>query len=114
MYVKLAFAVAAHLDPEVMICDEVLAVGDLNFQQKCLQKMRDIAQDGRAVLYVSHNMRTVSQLCNRGLFLEKGTVKYDGTVERAIEIYGGSGARSLKQDLDHIPHPKNRGDTMRM
>ena len=114
MYVKLAFAVAAHLDPEVMICDEVLAVGDLAFQQKCLQKMRDIAQDGRAVLYVSHNMRTVSQLCNRGLFLEQGTVKYDGTVERAIEIYGGSGARSLKQDLDHIPHPRNRGDTMRM
>ena len=114
MYVKLAFAVAAHLDPELMICDEVLAGGDLAFQQKCLQKMRDIAQDGRAVLYVSHNMRTVSQLCNRGLFLEQGAVKYDGTVERAIEIYGGSGARSLKQDLDHIPHPRNRGDTMRM
>ena len=69
MYVKLAFAVAAHLDPDVMICDEVLAVGDLTFQQKCLQKMREIAQDGRSVLYVSHNMRTVSQLCNRGLYL---------------------------------------------
>ena len=114
MYVKLAFAVAAHLDPDVMICDEILAVGDLTFQQKCLQKMAEIARDGRAVLYVSHNMRTVSQLCNRGLYLEQGHLKYDGTVERAIELYGGSGARSLKQDLDSIPHPKYRGDTMRM
>lgn len=114
MYVKLAFAVAAHLDPEVMICDEVLAVGDLTFQQKCLQKMSDIARDGRAVLYVSHNMRTVSQLCNRGLYLEKGQLKYDGTVEHAIELYGGSGERSLHQDLSDAPRPKNRGITMRM
>ena len=114
MYVKLAFAVAAHLDPEVMICDEVLAVGDLTFQQKCLQKMSDIARDGRAVLYVSHNMRTVSQLCNRGLYLEKGCLKYDGTVERAIELYGGSGERSLQQDLSEAPRPRNRGVTMRM
>ena len=114
MYVKLAFAVAAHLDPEVMICDEVLAVGDLTFQQKCLQKMSDIARDGRAVLYVSHNMRTVSQLCNRGLYLEKGRLAYDGTVEHAIELYGGSGERSLRQDLSDAPRPKNRGVTMRM
>ena len=114
MYVKLAFAVAAHLDPDVMICDEVLAVGDLTFQQKCLQKMSEIAREGRAVLYVSHNMRTVSQLCNRGLYLEQGHLKYDGTVEHAIELYGGSGERSLRQDLDSIPHPRGRGDTMRM
>ena len=114
MYVKLAFAVAAHLDPDVMICDEVLAVGDLTFQQKCLQKMSEIAREGRAVLYVSHNMRTVSQLCKRGIYLEHGHVMYDGTVEHAIELYGGSGARSIKQDLDSIPHPKNRGITMRM
>ena len=114
MYVKLAFAVAAHLDPDVMICDEVLAVGDLAFQQKCLNKMSDIARDGRAVLYVSHNMRTVSQLCNRGIFLKRGRLEYDGTVERAIELYGGSGERSIRQDLDSIPHPKNRGVTMRM
>ena len=114
MYVKLAFAVAAHLDPDVMICDEVLAVGDLTFQQKCLAKMSEIARDGRAVLYVSHNMRTVSQLCNRGIYLEQGHIRYDGTVEHAIELYGGSGVRSLKQDLDSLPHPKGRGDTMRM
>ena len=114
MYVKLAFAVAAHLDPDVMICDEVLAVGDLAFQQKCLTKMSEIARSGRAVLYVSHNMRTVSQLCNRGLYLDSGRLTYDGTVERAMELYGGSSARSASRNLDEVPRTKNRGDTMRM
>ena len=114
MYVKLAFAVAAHLDPDVMICDEVLAVGDLAFQQKCLTKMSEIARDGRAVLYVSHNMRTVSQLCNRGLFLDSGRLTYDGTVERALDLYGGSNARSVHRNLDEVPRTVGRGDTMRM
>lgn len=114
MYVKLAFAVAAHLDPDLMICDEVLAVGDLAFQQKCLAKMSDIARDGRAVIYVSHNMRTVSQLCNRGIYLENGKLNYDGTTERAVELYGGSGARSAHRNLDEVPRPQQRGDTMRM
>ena len=114
MYVKLAFAVAAHLAPDILICDEVLAVGDLAFQQKCLNKMSDVARDGRAVLYVSHNMRTVSQLCNRGIYLEKGGLKYDGTVERSIELYGGSGLRNTDRDLDHMDRPLKRGDTMRM
>ena len=114
MYVKLAFAVAAHLAPDILICDEVLAVGDLAFQQKCLSKMRDVARDGRAVLYVSHNMRTVSELCNRGVFLDHGKLTYDGTVERAIELYGGSGIRDLDRDLDKMSRPMLRGDTMRM
>ena len=114
MYVKLAFAVAAHLDPDVMICDEVLAVGDLAFQQKCLAKMSEIARSGRAVLYVSHNMRTVTQLCNRGIYLDSGKLTYDGTVERAMELYGGSSARSLQRNLDEVPRTKDRGDTMRM
>ena len=114
MYVKLAFAVAAHLDPDVMICDEVLAVGDLAFQQKCLTKMSEIARSGRAVLYVSHNMRTVSQLCNRGIYLDGGRLTYDGTVERAMELYGGSSARSVSRNLDEVPRTKDRGDTMRM
>ena len=114
MYVKLAFAVAAHLDPDVMICDEVLAVGDLAFQQKCLNKMADIARSGRAVLYVSHNMRTVSQLCNRGLYLDNGHLEYDGTVERAMELYGGSSARSVSRNLDEVARPRNRGAMMRM
>ena len=114
MYVKLAFAVAAHLDPDVMICDEVLAVGDLAFQQKCLTKMADIARKGNTVLYVSHNMRTVSQLCNRGLYLENGHLTYDGTVERAMELYGGSSARSVSRNLDEVPRTRKRGETMRM
>ncbi len=114
MYVKLAFAVAAHLDPDVLICDEVLAVGDLDFQQKCIAKMRDVAREGRAVLYVSHNMRTVAELCNRGIFLDGGKLTYDGTVEHAIELYGGSGARELERDLDSMPRTKRRGDSMRM
>ena len=114
MYVKLAFAVAAHLDPDLMICDEVLAVGDLAFQQKCLTKMSEIARSGRAVLYVSHNMRTVSQLCNRGIYLDGGRLTYDGTVERAMELYGGSSARSVSRNLDEVPRTKDRGDTMRM
>lgn len=114
MYVKLAFAVAAHLAPDILICDEVLAVGDLAFQQKCLSKMRDVAREGRAVLYVSHNMRTVSELCNRGVFLDHGKLTYDGTVERAIELYGGSGIRDLDRDLDKMSRPMLRGDTMRM
>lgn len=114
MYVKLAFAVAAHLDPDVMICDEVLAVGDVAFQQKCLSKMRDIAREGRAVLYVSHNMRTVAELCNRGIYLEGGKLLYDGTTERAIELYGGSGKSELERDLSELPRSKMRGDTMRL
>ena len=88
MYVKLAFSVAAHLDSEIMIMDEVLAVGDMAFQKKCLDKMRDAAQkEGRTVLYVSHNMNTIRQLCDRCVVLDKGKVVFDGDTEEAIEIY---------------------------
>ena len=114
MYVKLGFAVAANLAPDILICDEVLAVGDLAFQQKCLNKMRDVARSGRAVLYVSHNMRTVSQLCNRALFLDHGKLLYDGTTEHAIELYGGAGNRDVVRDLNSMTRPRNRGDLMRM
>ncbi|MBR4950487.1 MAG: ABC transporter ATP-binding protein, partial [Clostridia bacterium] len=88
MYVKLAFSVAAHLDSEIMIMDEVLAVGDMAFQKKCLDKMRDAAKkEGRTVLYVSHNMNTIRQLCDRCVVLDKGRVIFEGDVEKAIEIY---------------------------
>lgn len=88
MYVKLAFSVAAHLDSEIMIMDEVLAVGDFNFQQKCLKKMRDVAHnDGRTVLYVSHNMDTIRQLCSQCLVLSRGKCIYLGDVVRSIELY---------------------------
>ncbi len=88
MYVKLAFSVAAHLDSEIMIMDEVLAVGDMAFQKKCLNKMREAAtKAGRTVLYVSHNMNTIRQLCDRCVVLSEGKVIFDGDVEEAIDIY---------------------------
>ena len=88
MYVKLAFSVAAHLDSEIMIMDEVLAVGDMAFQKKCLDKMRDAAKkEGRTVLYVSHNMNTIRQLCDRCIVLDKGKVVFEGDVESAISMY---------------------------
>ena len=90
MYVKLAFSVAAHLDAEIMIMDEVLAVGDMSFQQKCLNKMRDVSRsEGRTVLYVSHNMNTIRQLCERCIVLKSGKIIYDGNTEEAISIYLG-------------------------
>ena len=88
MFVKLAFSVAAHLDSEIMIMDEVLAVGDMAFQKKCLDKMRQAAKvDGRTVLYVSHNMNTIRRLCDRCIVLDKGRILYDGDVEEAIGLY---------------------------
>ena len=88
MYVKLAFAVAAHLDNDILIMDEVLAVGDMKFQQKCLGKMDDASkQEGKTVLFVSHNMNLIRQLCSRCIVLDKGKVIYDGDVEKAISYY---------------------------
>jgi len=87
MYVRLAFAVAAHLNPEILIVDEVLAVGDAEFQKKCLGKMQDVAQSGRTVLFVSHNMQAISLLCNRGIFLRKGQVTYAGNSQGAVSEY---------------------------
>lgn len=90
MFVKLAFSVASHLDAEIMIMDEVLAVGDVAFQKKCLDKMRQAAKvDGRTVLYVSHNMNTIRQLCDRCIVLDKGKVIYEGDVEDSIQRYLG-------------------------
>ena len=91
MYVKLAFSVAAHLDSEIMIMDEVLAVGDMKFQQKCINKMIQISkEEGRTILYVSHNMNTIRQLCDRCIVLDKGQVVFSGNVEEGIGIYLGN------------------------
>lgn len=87
MYVRLAFAVAAHLEPEVLIVDEVLAVGDAQFQKKCLGKMEEVGQEGRTVLFVSHNMAAIRQLCVNGLVLEGGRLSYSGCKDNAIESY---------------------------
>jgi len=86
MYVRLAFAVAAHLNPEILIIDEVLSVGDAEFQKKCLGKMKDVARGGRTILFVSHNMRTVASLCNRVVLLRDGRVAADGKPEDVIPL----------------------------
>jgi len=87
MYVRLAFAVAAHLEPEILIVDEVLAVGDTEFQKKCLGKMKDVAGDGRTVLFVSHNLTAVSALCDRAILLKAGRVIQDGNAAEVIDGY---------------------------
>ena len=102
MFVKLAFSVAAHLDAEIMIMDEVLAVGDMKFQKKCISKMRELAVDeNRTVLYVSHNMNTIQDLCNRCIVLDKGKKVYDGDVDEAIKLYmGGDNDEFFSHDYE--------------
>lgn len=106
MYVKLAFAVAAHLDSEILIMDEVLAVGDIAFQQKCLNKMREVAEtEGRTILYVSHNMNTVQQLCNRCVVMDHGKVTFDGDVTTGIGIYADM-SKYLTCYMDYTDMPR--------
>jgi lipopolysaccharide transport system ATP-binding protein len=101
MYVRLAFAVAAHLESEILIIDEVLAVGDAEFQQKCLGKMGDISKsDGRTILFVSHNIPSISTLCSRALFLKNGEISLDSTVSNAITNYfGGENKSNYLKDI---------------
>ncbi len=87
MYVRLAFAVAAHLEPEILLVDEVLAVGDIGFQQKCLGKMNGLSQSGRTVLFISHNLAALRTLCTRAISLEKGRMVAEGTVENCVATY---------------------------
>jgi len=87
MYVRLAFAVAAHLEPEILIVDEVLAVGDAQFQKKCLGKMEEVGKEGRTVLFVSHNMAMISNLCQKGIMLESGKISTQGEVSKVIQQY---------------------------
>jgi lipopolysaccharide transport system ATP-binding protein len=108
MYVRLAFAVAAHLEPEILIVDEVLAVGDMQFQKKCLGKMGNVAQEGRTILFVSHNMSTVESLCSRGILLESGTVGLDGSSEQAVRVYLEK-AYSIAQELPLDQRRDRRG-----
>src|SRR4029077_5044458 len=99
MYVRLAFAVAAHLDPEILIVDEVLAVGDRQFQQKCIGKMRDVSKGGRTVLFVSHNMNAITALCSKVIVLKQGGVIFNGKVEESLQYYGASSSVSGSIDL---------------
>jgi lipopolysaccharide transport system ATP-binding protein len=107
MYLRLAFAVAAHLDPEILLVDEVLAVGDATFQQKCLGKMEDVAHMGRTVLFVSHNLAAVEHLCQKGIVLQDGRVTFNGMARDAIRYYlhevgSVSTARSHLVDLTTV------------
>ena len=99
MYVRLAFAVAAHLEPEILIVDEVLAVGDAQFQKKCLGKMEDVGKEGRTVLFVSHNMNVINQLCNKSILLSKGQTFLIGKTEDAINIYSNIENKDNGKDL---------------
>jgi lipopolysaccharide transport system ATP-binding protein len=99
MYLRLAFAVAAHLEPEILMVDEVLAVGDARFQRKCLDKMEGVGRQGRTVLFVSHNMPAITRLCPRTILLDEGSVKFDGPSHEAASIYLGSsiGAGAVRE-----------------
>lgn len=110
MHLRLAFAVAAHLESEILIVDEVLAVGDAEFQKKCLGKMGEVSKgEGRTVLFVSHNMAAVQNLCNRGILLTQGTIAYDGEVETAIRSYNKS-LVSLLQNSQVATRKDRSGD----
>ncbi len=94
MRVRLAFAVAAHLEPEILIVDEVLAVGDAEFQRKCLSKMEDVGKEGRTVLFVSHNMPAVTRLCKSGILLNQGEVEKTGNIHDVVSAYLSTGTSS--------------------
>ncbi len=100
MYVRLAFSVAAHLEPEILLVDEVLAVGDVAFQRKCLGKMDDVAHQGRTVLFVSHNMGLMQTICKRGIFLQDGKVAKDGPISDVVNAYLQSIEHRDMQDLE--------------
>ena len=108
MYVRLAFAVAAHLDPEILVVDEVLAVGDQEFQRKCLGKMQDVAQHGRTVLFVSHNLSAIRNLCVNGIVLQNGKLVFQGTAGKSIEYYNKTTTKDYsdeKSNLNAIKQP---------
>jgi lipopolysaccharide transport system ATP-binding protein len=101
MYVRLAFAVAAHLEPEILVVDEVLAVGDVAFQKKCLRRMQEAAGEGRTILFVSHNLSALQALCRRGLLLERGRLTLDGRVSEAVAHYLSRLEATASIDLAH-------------
>jgi lipopolysaccharide transport system ATP-binding protein len=117
MYVRLAFSVAAHLEPEILIVDEVLAVGDMEFQRKCLGKMGEVAGEGRTVIFVSHNMAAVQRLCSTGLLLEGGETAYRGTAADTVRRYVESSSHDLEtRELAWVApdRPAPFGDVVRV
>jgi homopolymeric O-antigen transport system ATP-binding protein len=105
MYVRLAFAVAAHLEPEILLVDEVLAVGDASFQKKCLRKMQEVGEHGRAVFFVSHNMSAITRLCHRAILLDEGRVVADGLSHQVVGSYlrAGTGTMAAREWAENSP-----------
>lgn len=89
MYLRLAFAVAVHIDPEILLIDEILAVGDASFQKKCMKRMKEFSASGKTIIMVSHALEAMSSFCQRGIYINKGNVVFDGSIEQAIEKYQG-------------------------
>jgi len=114
MFMRLAFAVAAHLEPEILIVDEVLAVGDANFQKKCLGKMGTVAQQGRTVLFVSHNMRAMQSLCSRVIWINEGTVSADGRADTVISNYLKTSVSALDEQVWDDPATAPGNDKVRL
>ncbi len=113
MYVRLAFSVAAHLDPEILIVDEVLAVGDINFQKKCLGKMKDISKgQGRTVLFVSHNMNAISSLCNRCLLLYRGSIIANGPTSDVVLEYNFNSGMASSSKINYQESGRNVGNSL--
>jgi lipopolysaccharide transport system ATP-binding protein len=112
MYMRLAFAVAAHLEPEVLLVDEVLAVGDVGFQKKCLGKMRDVGRQGRTVLLVSHNMGAVLNLCERVILITNGQVQYEGQTYEGVNSYHQLGYAMCEGEVDLSFHPARRPEAL--
>jgi lipopolysaccharide transport system ATP-binding protein len=111
MYVRLGFSIAAHLEPDIMIVDEVLAVGDAEFQKKCLGKMKDVSAEGRTILFVSHNLTAVDSLCNNAIFLNKGSVYDQGDVKKVIGSYLKNYSKNnLEQSWYNNPEAPGNGE----
>jgi len=112
MYVRLAFAVAAHLEPEILIVDEVLAVGDADFQRKALGKMNEVSQSGRTVLFVSHDMGAIRRLCPRSVLLSAGTIEMDGKTEDVIEHYLSDASNQVARQVSYGEGKKSKSDDL--
>ena len=112
MYVRLAFSVAAHLEPEILLVDEVLSVGDAEFQKRCLGRMEDFSQSGRTVVFVSHQMQTLARLCDRAILLDGGEIVRDGPSDDVVAYYlqsvSGTPSRRVWPDMETAPGRKSR------
>ncbi len=117
MYVRLAFSVAAHMDPDILLVDEVLSVGDAAFQKKCLRQMEDVSNTGRTVVFVSHNLSTIQRLCTRTILLESGTIALDGQTTEAVDRYLNAGlereGERVWSEADEAPHFPDRSVRLR-